>query len=648
MSRYQPISSSNRRAVPKDLPLPKGFTSVTDILDDSIHHNRTVSVVGVVKDYMLPRSTAGKDWKSRITLFDQTTEEWSEGINLDVFLPLDEMPKVEAGDIVIASMVTRQRYKGSLSILTNKTMTDLHVYDVRHIMECRGSRSARGALKPPSRRVRREPDQKEHEYVLWLYNKIDKTVVPDREEVASRAEQTLNIKDKFSLLQDVKEGRFSDIIVQVVKAPYDLGDRTSLWVSDYTENNNFFNKTEKDSDWVDGIPIRDGDEYGYTSKWSKSKSSTTREDKWDGPYGKRSIQLTCWEPHADFIRRNVDVGSWVYLRNVQIGNGKLDTNVEGFLRTDKAYPDRIYVSVLDPQEDRETLDPRLLEAIRRKRDYVKDHKQALNGGTKRKSEGSVQNENRKSRRKMKREGKAKAYQEQQESKQAALLGLNDHIKCEHADKTIVPFSSILEPVRYDTTFELPFTCANYRTQARVVDFHPANLHDFATSRANGEFDVLSDNDDGGGDSDSSTSSKEDNKRRPSDKLIWEWCFALKLEEVSPTLPKGQKPASAWVLVDNTDAQLLTDLDAHDLRSKNNADLLEKLRQQMFILWGDLEERKSAIEARKSKNGWTKAPALLSDDEENGAGTGHVPGLSQTSNKPFACCIRQYGVKITSD
>ncbi|KAK7749719.1 hypothetical protein SLS53_000298 [Cytospora paraplurivora] len=605
------------------------------------------------------------DWKSKITLFDQTLEEWSEG-NKGIVLNLfwqdqHQLPKVEAGDVVIASLVTRQHRNGEPSLITNKGKTDVHVYDGQRIANCKGSRSARDAFKPPSKKVHRELDQKQHEYVLWLYGKInDLGHVPDKEVVAAMAERTVDINKKFSLLQDVKIKKFADLIVQVVEAPYDLGDRMTIWVSDYTKNEGFFDKISNDSDWIDGKPIRDGDPYGYTSKWSNHTNPMQADEKWLGPYGKRSMQVTCWEPHSDFVRNNVQAGDWIHLRNVQIDYGKNGSNIEGKLRTDRQYPSRLYVNVLDNRKDRETLDPRLLDAIRRKRDYGKDHKQTLKGGTKRKSEGSAQSSNAKIRRKILREQKAKMLQEQeakqkskqdskqdskqqskQKSKQEAALGLNDLIKCENADKEIVPFPSILEPVRYDTTFELPFTCAKYRTLARVVDFHPANLEDFAASRKISEFHVLSDNSDGDSDSDSSSASENDGRR------IWEWRFALKLEEASSTSGKGRKPASAWVLVDNAEAQLLTDLDANDLRSEDNAGLLERLRQQMFILWGDLEERKAAIEARKGKNGWTKAPPL-SDEEDNVADTGHGPGLLQASNKAFACCIRQYGVKVVEE
>ena len=50
------------------------------------------------------------------------------------------------------------------------------------------------------------------------------------------ASQSVNVKNKFSLLKSLEPNRFSDIIVQVVKEPYDEGDRMTLWVTDYTEN----------------------------------------------------------------------------------------------------------------------------------------------------------------------------------------------------------------------------------------------------------------------------------------------------------------------------------------------------------------------------------------------------------------------------
>lgn len=206
--------------------------------------------------------------------------------------------------------------------------------------------------------------------------------------------------------------------------------------------------------------------------------------------------------------------------------------------------------------------------------------------------------------------------------------------------------------------ELPFTCANYRTQVRIVGFHPTDLKDFAVRRIISDYEVLSDDEGSNSDSDDSELPQPVVSRRGE---AWEWRFALKLEEASASLPRAKRPATAWALVNNFDAELLTDLDAADLRS--DADLLTVLRERMFVLWGNLEERTSRVEAkiqRHFRDPINAPPADSSDVEAEGGGgrddgeagatgrDGHVPGSSQLSNKPFTCCIRQYGVKVTAE
>lgn len=58
MSRYQSNSSSRRRAQDA-LPLPRGFISISELLDDSQGPGKEVSLIGVVKDCKLPIPTKG-------------------------------------------------------------------------------------------------------------------------------------------------------------------------------------------------------------------------------------------------------------------------------------------------------------------------------------------------------------------------------------------------------------------------------------------------------------------------------------------------------------------------------------------------------------------------------------------------------------
>lgn len=334
------------------------------------------------------------------------------------------MPTVGAGDVIIASQVKYQTWGGGPNLITN-VRTEIHVYEAQRLPSCRTAGSAWAALRKPPRKPSREPDAKENEYVLWLWGKIDKSAVPDQEKFAARTEQSLNVKNKFTLLQDVKDKKFADLVVQIVREPYDLGDKICLWVSDYTENVAFFNRTEDGAQLADGMPYRDGDPYGYTDKFSRKSAQRTQADgAWLGPYGKRSIQLTCWEPHANFIRENVHANDWVRLRNVQIGYGHNSFNIEGFVREDRDFPSRVCVDVLDALADHETVDPRLRDALRRKRDYEKKEKGMQKKGEKRKA-GKLPKEGNKKRRRIKMLEAQRKAEEEQNAKHEAALNLND-------------------------------------------------------------------------------------------------------------------------------------------------------------------------------------------------------------------------------
>lgn len=413
-------------------------------------------------------------------------------------------------------------------------------------------------LPPKKKNSNREPNEKEYEYVSYFYHQIDKYGVPDEEQFQIMAKQSLNIKQKFSLLQDVQEGKFCDLFVQVVRDPFDLGDKTTLYVSDYTENDFFFNYT-----WEGVRDLSSGEGYAYED--SSQQASTKKE--WIGPYGKKAMQITCYEPHASYIRHEAKAGSWLGLQNVQVKLGRDGRNLEGFMREDRsAFGDsgaKINAHVLDTT-DRDTIDPRLKDAIRRWRDYTRvkkaDLKRLESTELKRKSEEPEKKRlNAKQRRKRRREEVEKKVDEQA-SKEEQSLGLNQLISSESVEKPTCAVESILEPAFYETLINgepksllLPFTCSKYRANTRVVDFRPNCLEDFACIRKQTAFDVLSDH---SGDSDSGE--EEDDDDMGMGRLVWEWRFMLQLEDASA---KDKARNRIWVVVDNAEAQYLTGLDA---------------------------------------------------------------------------------------
>jgi hypothetical protein len=225
--------------------------------------------------------------------------------------------------------------------------------------------------------------------------------------------KSANSKEKFSVLKDIEPGTFYDLIVKVARRPHDQGDRITLWVTDYTKNPAFYCFPERKNS---GLAEREGDPYGYCSKFSNTGNITTAPDAIPGQL---SLQITCYEPHASAIREEaIDKGAWVSIRNVQVKYGSNQANLEGFLREDLEYGAKIGITQLDLEELRRkelipTTDQRLRDALRRNRDYDKERKglddsivQAAQAGQKRKSvvanDNGFNTENAKTRRRKRR------------------------------------------------------------------------------------------------------------------------------------------------------------------------------------------------------------------------------------------------------
>ncbi|GJC93837.1 telomere-binding alpha subunit central domain-containing protein [Colletotrichum higginsianum] len=498
----------------------------------------------------------------------------------------------------------------------------------------------------------RKPSLKDEQYISWFFHNVDKTYIPDIEQFNIQATRSLNVKDKLCELKDVKDSTFHDIIAQVVQEPYDYNDKIRLYVSDYTENSGFFNYRRDGQ--VDNNS-RDGDPYGYTS----GKAGTP---KWIGPFGKRTLQITCWEPHATVIRQRVKNGSWVHLLNIQFKFGTNGRNLEGYLRQDQnAFPNKVYVDVLDLSQDSEQIHPSLKNAIRRKRDYEKEEKAQRTElqpaqKTSKKRPAAEQPEdkrlNAKQRRAIQRAQAAEKATHGETSTKTSS-DLNQQVIAEYPEQPAVPVSVILEPAKYETAhqggpllLDLPFTCAKYRTNVRIIDFYPRRLQDFARVRKQTECDILSDY--------SGTDSEPEEEAVTIDSFvdagdrIWQWRFALRLQDVTAAAKdsSGQKDNSFWAVVDNMDAQLLTSLDACDFRV--NPDELTRLREKMFILWGDLEEKKAKELENTSKKQKAKMAKKTASDRPPDSSDNEEPKKKEKEvilNRPFTCCIRQYGVRV---
>jgi hypothetical protein len=190
---------------------------------------------------------------------------------------------------------------------------------------------------------------------------------------------------------------------------------------------------------------------------------------------------------------------------------------------------------------------------------------------------------------------------------------------------------------------VPFQNFNYRARVRVVDYFPHDLRDFSVSRKVTEYDLISDMN--GSDVESDESGPEDftegltewAKRR-----VWEWRFYLLVEDLAAKPRHPSNKERMKLLVAGPDAEHLLGIDAVNLRA--DADALHELREKLFILWGGLEEKKSA----KAKVLKEQSPNNRMSKTRQRKGKPAPPTAEvakwDTGAKAFDCCIKEYGIQ----
>lgn len=180
------------------------------------------------------------------------------------------------------------------------------------------------------------------------------------------------------------------------------------------------------------------------------------------------------------------------------------------------------------------------------------------------------------------------------------------MRCAHQTVPVLSVSYIIDNPHRNLKLpsgdnvQLPFVNFKCRASVRVVDFFPQDLEDFSRSLADPIYATTS------GDLSQSGGASG-----------WEWCFCLFVEDAKPpaqTSATVDKPKVLKLVVGGEYAEFLLKLDATDLRKDDQT--LAKLREKMFIVWGELEEQFAA-----------------------GLGRGQV-----SKGPAFECCIMEYGVK----
>lgn len=315
---------------------------------------------------------------------------------------------------------------GEIQLLSHFS-TEYHILYTEHIPKAIFPVIKASWISTPPARCRR-PEAIETKYVVWSNQHLDEVEFPGTQEFQEKAKKALQVRDKFSLLKDVKDGSFHDIIGEVRKIYGANNDMVTVYFTDYTAHSNFYNYTLPglSSVMTEG---RDGDEYGYIKAKPKDEAK-----EWKGPFGKMTIQLTLFDSHAMFIREeNIKEGQWLRLTNVHFKSGNAGL-MEGKLRGDRGASDgKVQVEIMKTSEDPQNNDPRWKDCLRRKRDWTQKHEkerkrlqEEISGtGTKRKAEGQPSGKNSKARRKESR-ARAEAKSASSEMKAVEVLDLNEN------------------------------------------------------------------------------------------------------------------------------------------------------------------------------------------------------------------------------
>ena len=342
---------------------PPNFVALNSALQ---RPNGEVNIMGLVTDFLAPGRSRGTDWMSTFTITDLSFSGiQDEGLKIRFFRPMEsELPAIGGvGDVVMLRGIKINQWSGMTIGLSTRT-TSWVVFPAASIP---ASPPVLGLhLKNVKEPRTAAPSLAEMHYAVSLCNSQDRSFFKEPMHQAessdavpshkSKGSASISRRDKFSLIKDIKVETYYDLVGQVVRV-YPHNNRVELYVTDYTSNPLLFNY-EWGQDDVDGS-AREGDFYNYAPR-----QSTTR--KWPGPPGYKTLTVTLWPPHSYFAQQTLKENDFVHLRNVHMKWSK-DSKIEGVLHSDRLYPDRIDITVLENNEH----DDRIKDLLRRKRDLAK-------------------------------------------------------------------------------------------------------------------------------------------------------------------------------------------------------------------------------------------------------------------------------------
>ncbi|KAG5439380.1 hypothetical protein PCANB_001954 [Pneumocystis canis] len=422
-----------------------------------------VNVVGIIASFKSARKSRGTDFTNSCIIFDKSSTTIGSGLLINFFKPVEECLPL-FNDNTTAILLRNLRINPyNINVQgVSRIDTEWVLFDNKGNIQSRSNNNIS---------LLSEEEMFVKNLCIWWRNKNGSA--PD-----------IMSKKKPTLVRDIMPNSFYEIIGEIVKTFPINANGYTIYLTDYTSN-----------------PLLHSYEWGKISKWN-------------GPYGKMTIQCSLWDSTAVYARNKLYEGEIVHVSNL-LGKLNRDGILEGVVHGDKQYPDKVFVTKASKDDF-----------------YVKELK----------TRKSLYNKKFLAHKRVsERLSKDYHYRER-----IAILTppveINLDIICAHQHIPITPIGDIL----LSPNPKPLFVAQKFRIRARVIDFLPIKLEDFA---------------------------------RPFS-FIWQFAFLL----------EGQDSACIPVIFFGDDAQIfLNNESIMPTNLRKDKKTLGLLRQKLSIIYGGLEE-----------------------------------------------------------
>ncbi|CCG84790.1 protein of unknown function [Taphrina deformans PYCC 5710] len=522
-------------------PIAEHYASLRgfSLISDMGAKGQFVDLIAVVANFTEIKPTRGTDMSRALIVCDPSAALPSTGLLAQFYMPsAADLPRPAEGSVIILKQFKTFEYRGGLQIWSNNNSSWI-------IMDPNGS-----IILSKSKKQVIEPT---NEVRIYLKRLADwwKTRSGRSANLQVDVPQNVNSISAHSTgrptitLKEVKEGRFYDVYGYVVKTFPSRENAFTLYVTDYTTNDLLHDYT-----------------YG--------------ESKWAGPFGQRTMQVTLWDAHAHYARAHVHENHYVYLRNLQGKRGD-SGRLEGAVRGDRANPSKVNVILIQPD------DPRVKSIKLRRAQYE--------------STWRLQKE------KLEEEYLINASADRL-LQLTPPTSVNPNLDTSYSQVPLTTVGDILEPpyIPQAERVEGPGGRKRphkYRTVGRIIDFWPSDLRDFSrpycmscqATYVPAQMPTIVQSPDQYREQCTLCNAPRDDD----DPDTYEISFTLLIE--------GQDSVCMPIIFSGEDVETLlgSEIVPCNLHLPENSMMLNRLRERLFLLWGNLEESFNAPLIKKQKN-----------------------------------------------